>query len=40
MSAGAASVTRVHNWMMQHPPAGTHGWFAWTNAWTSELVLG
>jgi hypothetical protein len=37
-AAGAASFTHVHDWTMQHSPAGTGDWFGWANAVISELV--
>lgn len=36
--AGAVSFTHVHDWTMQHVPAGTGDWFGWTNAVISELT--
>lgn len=36
--AGAVSFTHVHDWTMQHVPAGTGDWFGWTNAIISELT--
>ncbi|MGP4105306.1 hypothetical protein [Nonomuraea sp. KM90] len=36
--AGLASFTHVHDWTMQHVPAGTGDWFGWANAIISELT--
>ncbi|MGA4993861.1 hypothetical protein [Nonomuraea bangladeshensis] len=36
--AGLASFTHVHDWTMQHVPAGTGDWFGWANAVISELT--
>lgn len=36
--SGAASFTHVHDWTMQHTPAGRGEWFGWVNAVISELV--
>lgn len=38
LAAGSASFTHVHDWTMKHSPAGTPGWFGWSNAIISELV--
>lgn len=34
----AASFTHMHDWTIQHMPAGTPSWFGWANAVISELI--
>lgn len=38
LMAGAASFHHVHDWTLDHSPAGTPGWFGWANAVITELI--
>ncbi|MET8146885.1 hypothetical protein ACIBSW_14110 [Actinoplanes sp. NPDC049668] len=38
LMAGAASFNHVHDFTIEHSPAGTADWFGWANAVISELI--